>query len=79
MLLSNLGVPDVVFEDMLKSSLNQLSEMLIDEQVARDKLQSTSSGVHWGSVCQSQFHITSEPYFRSLLMALYRCAAFIFG
>ena len=71
MLLSNLGVADDVFLHLLKTSLAHLSEMFIDESVAREKIKSIPS-INWRKLEEAGFHITSEPYLRSLMKAFYR-------
>ncbi|CAD7695531.1 unnamed protein product [Ostreobium quekettii] len=72
MLLSNMGISDSVFLHLLKTHLAHMSEMFIDEKLARQKLTSISS-VDSRRLEEADVHITSEPYLRSLLMALYRC------
>ncbi|GMH33449.1 hypothetical protein BSKO_01283 [Bryopsis sp. KO-2023] len=72
MLLRNVGVPDEVFVGLLKKTLNTMSQMFIDENVARSKMRSILCGVRWDDLEATGFDITSEPYLRSMLMALYR-------
>lgn len=71
MLLSNLGITDNVFLNILKAHLKNMSEMFVDEQVAAQKMMSIAS-VDCSGLQQAGVHITSEPYLRSLLMAAYR-------
>ena len=71
MLLSNLGVADDVFLHLLKTNLAHLSEMFINEKMARSKV-TIISGVGWRRLEESGMLITSEPYLRSLMIALYR-------
>ncbi|CAD7696502.1 unnamed protein product [Ostreobium quekettii] len=72
MLLSNLGINDNVFLNILKAHLRHMSEMFIDEQLAGQRMMNIAS-VDSRSLQQAGVHITSEPYLRSLMMAAYRC------
>lgn len=71
MLLSNLGVADDVFLHLLQTNLAHLSEMFIDERMARSKVTSIPC-IDWRRLEESGMLITSEPYLRSLMIALYR-------
>ena len=74
MLLSHLGIADSVFLELLKANLKSLSAMFINEQIARSKLLSVSCGIDWEQLNEANFVVTMDPYFRSMLMALYRFA-----
>lgn len=72
MLMSNLGVPTTVFMELTKKTLSDMSQMFIDEKLAQSKMQCIACGVHWKELEEAGFDLTSEPYLRSMLMALYR-------
>lgn len=72
MLLSNLGIPDEVFMKLLKDQLKFMSEMFTNEDRARERLSSMDCGINWKELFKTQFKTTSDPYFRSLLTALYK-------
>ena len=72
MLLNNLGVADDVFLKLLKTELRELSEMFVVEEMARQKMSSVRS-INWKQLEVAGMQIISEPYLRSLMMALYRC------
>ena len=72
MLLSHLGISDGVFLELLKANLESLSAMFVNEEIARSKLLSVSCGINWEQLSEANFVVTMDPYFRSMLMALYR-------
>eukprot|EP00210_Caulerpa_lentillifera_P001869 g1798.t1 len=72
MLLSNLGISDDVFMKLMKDQLKLMSNMFINEQTARERLSSMDCGINWRLLFKTDFRTTSDPYFRSLLSALYK-------
>eukprot|EP00803_Ostreobium_quekettii_P004897 evm.model.scf_108.3 EVM.evm.TU.scf_108.3 scf_108:8471-14081(-) len=72
MLLSNIGIKDNIFLDLLKTHLASLSEMFVDEKLARRRMANVAS-VNSRMLEEADICITSEPYMRSLLTAVYRC------
>lgn len=72
MLLNHLGVPDENFLKLMYDSLAGLSKMFTDEEVARSKLKDIKCGIDWKAFESSKFLVTTDPYLRSMLVALYR-------
>lgn len=72
MLLSNLRIDDNVFYTLLQNTLNDLCKMFIEEDVAFFNIRRVTCGIHWESVKEANFNVTTEPYLRSMLMAQYR-------
>ena len=72
MLLSNLGVPDEAFMDLLTSEIAEMGKMFVEEQQACMNLMMVARAQveHLQPV---RFRFTSEPFFRYMMMALYRC------
>ncbi|XP_054711448.1 LOW QUALITY PROTEIN: uncharacterized protein LOC129221037 [Uloborus diversus] len=62
--------PSNVLEEMLKT----LTDMLIDEEVARNYLNARTpfSDLKFNELSQSGVGLTAEPFFRTLLLALHR-------
>ncbi|XP_022809817.1 uncharacterized protein LOC111346816 [Stylophora pistillata] len=73
MLLSNLGVPDKVFIKLQSDMLDKLAGVLVNE---RDAIQLLGSGAKMGvsyhNVSNAGIPLTTEPFFKSLLVAMYR-------
>lgn len=78
MLLNHQGVPDHVFLRLMHEALASLWRMFTDEDVARSKLQHLKCGIDWVHILTSSFPITTDPFMRSLLMALYRQTTLLF-
>eukprot|EP00210_Caulerpa_lentillifera_P009408 g8969.t1 len=72
MLLSNLDISDDVFMKLMRDQLKLMSNMFTNEEIARDRLSSMDCGIDWRLLFKTEFKTTSDPYFRSLLSALYK-------
>ncbi|XP_022778050.1 uncharacterized protein LOC111319571, partial [Stylophora pistillata] len=73
MLLSNLGVPDEVFIKLQNDMLDKLAGMLVNERDAIQLLGSGAKvGVSYHNVSNAGIPLTTEPFFKSLLVAMYR-------
>ncbi|XP_068758712.1 uncharacterized protein [Montipora capricornis] len=73
MLLSNRGVPDEVFISLQKDMLDKLAGMLVSESDAIDLLGTGAKiGVTYHSISNAGIPLTTEPFFKSLLVAMYR-------
>ncbi|KAJ7353981.1 hypothetical protein OS493_030827 [Desmophyllum pertusum] len=73
MLLSNLGVPDEVFIKLQSDMLERLAAMLVNEPDAVDLLgNGAKMGVSYHRLSGAGVPLTTEPFFKSLLVAMYR-------
>ncbi|KAM7444491.1 hypothetical protein ABFA07_006888 [Porites harrisoni] len=73
MLLSNQGVPDDVFIRLQSKMLEKLAGMLVNENDAIELLGTGAKmGVSYKSLSSSGIPLTTEPFFKSLLVAMYR-------
>lgn len=71
MLLSNVGVGDDVFMNLLRNMIINMGRMFVDDDEAAKALKPVASDTV--SVLQSvRFRFTSDPHFRYMLMAIYR-------
>ncbi|CAH1261858.1 Hypp2472 [Branchiostoma lanceolatum] len=71
-LLSGLGVPDEEFFKLQERVLNQLAEMLLLDGAAVKALSGTRVGINFQALHKSGISLTTEPFFRSMLLAVYR-------
>lgn len=73
-LLSGLGVPDESFISLQDNMLRSLALMLLFETVALDTLHHANipGGLKITPLSRSGVNFTREPFFRSLLMAIYK-------
>ncbi|XP_054723366.1 uncharacterized protein LOC129233351, partial [Uloborus diversus] len=73
-ILNDLDVPHGVFLRMQEEMLKILTDMLIDEEVARNYLNARTpfSDLKFKELSQSGVGLTAEPFFRTLLLALHR-------
>ncbi|XP_068758709.1 uncharacterized protein [Montipora capricornis] len=73
MLLSNQGVPDEVFISLQTDMLDKLAGMLVSEIDAIDLLGTGAKiGLSYHSISSAGIPLTTEPFFKSLLVAMYR-------
>ncbi|XP_035683931.1 uncharacterized protein LOC118420943 [Branchiostoma floridae] len=71
-LLSGLNVPDMEFLKLQERVLNQLAEMLILDEAAVKALSGARVGMDIRALHDSGISLTTEPFFRSMLLAVYR-------
>ena len=71
MLLSNVGVGDDVFMDLLKNKIVQMGKMFVEEDAAVKALQATVSR-EINRLQRVRFQFTSDPFFRNIMKASYR-------
>ncbi|GMH35082.1 hypothetical protein BSKO_02950 [Bryopsis sp. KO-2023] len=71
-LLSNLGIRDETFMHLLFQHLHNLLRMMTDSKLAYNMVGSMQSEMPWKRLEESGLNLTQEPFFRSLLFALYR-------
>ncbi|KAK3698052.1 hypothetical protein QZH41_010823, partial [Actinostola sp. cb2023] len=72
MLLSNLGIPDVVFVKLMREALDNLTGMLLDERRAVLQLYSSvKTGIEFKNLSEAGVSLTVEPFFRSVIAAVY--------
>ncbi|KAI8486629.1 hypothetical protein Bbelb_356040 [Branchiostoma belcheri] len=71
-LLSGLGVPDAEFFKLQERVLNQLAEMLLLDAAAVKALSGARVGINFQALHNSGISLTTEPFFRSMLLAVYR-------
>lgn len=73
MLLSNLGVPDEVFMSLQRAMLDKLAGMLVNERLGTLQLASgAKTGIAYKRLSEAGLQLTTEPFFKSLLVALYK-------
>ncbi|XP_028390591.1 uncharacterized protein LOC114515528 [Dendronephthya gigantea] len=73
MLLSNLGVPDEEFLALQKEMLDRLADMLVNESDAIPVLTNGTKGcLSFHALSNGGVQLTTEPFFKSLLVAIYR-------
>ncbi|XP_023932804.1 uncharacterized protein LOC106181258 [Lingula anatina] len=70
-LMSGLGVPDEVFLSLQEKMLYELADIMLKEADALNALISTSSGIRFNQLHGSGIMLTSEPFMRSMLSAVY--------
>lgn len=73
-LLNGLGVPDESFISLQDKMLRSLALMLLFETVALETLQRANipGGLKITALSRSGLNVTREPFFRSLLLAIYK-------
>ena len=73
-LLSGLGVPDDVFIGLQDEMLRNLASILLFESVALESLRRITipGGLKFRRLSRSGIKVTLEPFFRSLLHAVYK-------
>ena len=73
-LLSGLGVPDDVFIGLQDEMLRTLASILLFESVALESLRRITipGGMKFASLSRNGINVTLEPFFRSLLLAVYK-------
>lgn len=73
-LLSGLGVPDEAFISLQDKMLRSLALMLLFETIALDTLchANIPGGLKVTALSRSGVNLTREPFFRSLLLAIYK-------
>ncbi|XP_015753708.1 PREDICTED: RNA-dependent RNA polymerase 1-like [Acropora digitifera] len=72
-LLSSLGIPDEVFMNLQRRMLDRLAGMLVDEKLATLQLVSgAKTDIAYKRLSEAGLQLTSEPFFKSLLVALYK-------
>lgn len=72
MLLSNSGIGDEVFLDILRGHVDALSSMFIHEKDALEQTRTSSPYITWEEFERAGIRVTTEPYLRSVMMAQYR-------
>lgn len=72
--MSGLGVPDEAFIKLQDTMLMRLASMLLFEKVALEMLShaSVGGGLKISTLRKSGIMVTCEPFFRSLLLAMYK-------
>ena len=71
MLLSNVGVRDDVFTDLLMNKIAEMNEMFVEEEAAVKALQQTvSKEINY--LQRVRFQFTSDTFFRNIMIASYR-------
>lgn len=72
--MSGLGVPDESFINLQDKMLRNLALMLLFETLALDTLRRTNfpGGLKITALSRSGINFTREPFFRSLLLAIYK-------
>ncbi|XP_019640069.1 PREDICTED: RNA-dependent RNA polymerase 1-like [Branchiostoma belcheri] len=75
-ILSALGVPDLNFQKLQETTLQNLSDMLVREDVAFKSLKKTaqSLGLPLGRLSRCGLHVTTEPFFRAMLQKMFTCS-----
>ncbi|XP_072015264.1 uncharacterized protein [Amphiura filiformis] len=74
-LLSGLGIPDDIFQELQENMLYELGGMFFDDNRAAESLSlraSQHSAINYHQVAHAGISLTNEPYFRGLLLAVYR-------
>ncbi|XP_029201631.2 uncharacterized protein LOC114966061 isoform X2 [Acropora millepora] len=72
-LLSSLGIPDEVFINLQRRMLDRLAGMLVDEKLATQQLASgAKTDIAYKRLSEAGLQLTNEPFFKSLLVALYK-------
>ena len=73
-LLSGLGVKDIVFRRLQEEMLLKMGRMLFDDEAAAKALTSSKSqrtDINFNRVLESGVSLTTEPFFRGLLVDIY--------
>ncbi|XP_044182237.1 uncharacterized protein LOC114966062 isoform X2 [Acropora millepora] len=72
-LLSSLGIPDEVFMNLQRRMLDRLAGMLVDEKLGTLQLVSgAKTGIGYKRLSEAGLQLTNEPFFKSLLVAIYK-------
>ncbi|XP_072033166.1 uncharacterized protein [Amphiura filiformis] len=74
-LLSGLGVGDDIFKELQEGLLYELGGMFFDDDVAAKSLSrraAQQTSINYRKVVEAGIRLTSEPFFRGLLLAVYR-------
>ncbi|XP_042904893.1 uncharacterized protein [Parasteatoda tepidariorum] len=73
-ILNDLGVRHRTFLKLQEDMLRNLTDMLIDEEKSWEYLTMNTSThlFNFKTISESGIHLTTEPFFRSLLLALHR-------
>ncbi len=74
-LLSGLGIADDVFKELQEELLYELGGMFFDDDIAAKSLSlraSQQTTINYRRVVEAGIRLTSEPFFRGLLLAVYR-------
>ncbi|XP_066292674.1 uncharacterized protein, partial [Branchiostoma lanceolatum] len=74
-ILSALGVPDQTFQMLQEEMLQNLSDMLVREDVAFKSLKRRAQplGLPLGKLSRCGLHVTTEPFFRAMLQKMFTC------
>ncbi|XP_019641825.1 PREDICTED: LOW QUALITY PROTEIN: probable RNA-dependent RNA polymerase 1 [Branchiostoma belcheri] len=74
-ILSALGVPDLNFQNLQETMLQNLSDMLVSEHVAFKSLKRRAQPfvLPLGKLSRCGLHITTEPFFRAMLQKMFTC------
>ncbi|CAH1273341.1 Hypp5090 [Branchiostoma lanceolatum] len=74
-ILSALGVPDQTFQMLQEEMLQNLSDMLMREDVAFKSLKRRAQplGLPLGKLSRCGLHVTTEPFFRAMLQKMFTC------
>eukprot|EP00058_Branchiostoma_floridae_P010132 XP_002595620.1 hypothetical protein BRAFLDRAFT_64730 [Branchiostoma floridae] len=74
-ILSALGVPDQTFQQLQEAMLQNLSDMLVREDVAFESMKRRAQplGLPLGRLSRCGLHVTTEPFFRAMLQKMFTC------
>ncbi|XP_061186848.1 uncharacterized protein LOC133194972 [Saccostrea echinata] len=71
-LLSGLGIPDEIFLDLQEKMLVDLSDMLLYDMKALQRIQQVALDINFQELSNKGVSFVREPFFRSLLLGMFQ-------